>query len=106
MVNEGLTGKPLVIIGNEDTVGGFKALGFKVYPIKEHQDLKAIFDEVVQAQCAACLVEENIYLRAQDVVNSYKDLTLPIFIPFSKDAKNLLLESIVKDIKLRATGTN
>ncbi len=98
--------KPLAIVGREDTVVGFQALGFKVYAAEGHQGLRAIFEEVIRNRCAICLVEEYIYLQAEEEIKSYKELQLPIFIPLSKDTTNLLLESIIKDIKLRATGTN
>ena len=97
--------KPLVIIGDEDVVVGFQALGFKAYTLKEPQEFRAVLDEIVNQKAAVCLVQDNLYRGQEDQLNSYKNLPLPIFIPFTKDAKNALLESIIKDIRLRATGT-
>jgi vacuolar-type H+-ATPase subunit F/Vma7 len=97
--------KPLAIIGEEDVVLGFKALGFKVYPVKEPQEFKVTLDEVMTGKLAVCLVQDNIYRLAQGEINTYRNLALPIFIPFSKGAKTNLLDEIVKDIRLKATGT-
>lgn len=96
---------PLVIIGDEDVVLGFVALGFKVYAVKEPQEFNLALDEVVRQKVGVCLVQDNIYNLAQDQINSYRNLALPIFIPFTKSAKTALLDNIVKDIRLRATGT-
>jgi vacuolar-type H+-ATPase subunit F/Vma7 len=96
--------KPLAIIGDEDIVLGFKALGFKVYPIKEPKQLDATLDEIVTEEIAVCLVQEDIYNARLDKINSFRNLAQPIFIPFDKFAKMSLLETIVKNIRLRATG--
>lgn len=97
--------KPLAVIGDEDTVVGFKALGFKVYAVKEPQELSAILDKSISEKLAICLVQNNLYQALESQINSYRHLALPVFIPFAKDAKMALLETIVKNIRLRATGT-
>lgn len=114
---------PLAIIGEEDAVLGFKALGFKVYPIrnfaqtskpdvsnevdiaKEVQEFRVALEEAVGQKTAIFLVQDEIYRLAQDAINVYRNLALPIFIPFSKGAKSNLLDEIVKAIRLKATGT-
>lgn len=97
--------KPLVIVADEDIACGFRALGFKVCAVKGPKESGTVFDEIVQQKCAVCLVQDDIYLEAQGQINNYKNLPLPIFIPFAKKAKTDLLEMIIKDIRLRATGT-
>jgi len=116
----------LSIIADEDVVLGFKALGFKVYPVrnkspketappigeisngvyplKEPEELKKVLDEVLKEKVAICLVQDDIYCIAQQMLNSYKQLPLPIFIPFSRKLRGDLLDNIIKDIRLRATG--
>ena len=96
----------LAIIGDEDIVLGFQALGFRIYPVSQLQESKAALEEIVQQACAVCLVQDNIYLAAQEEINNYKNLPFPVFIPFSKSQEKGLLETMVKDIRLRATGTN
>jgi vacuolar-type H+-ATPase subunit F/Vma7 len=95
---------PLAIIGDDDAVLGFKALGLKVYAISKLQDYKKHFDEIVSDKIAICLVQDDIYRENLEIINSYKSLPLPIFIPFSKSARNELLDIMVKDIRLKATG--
>lgn len=95
---------PLVIVGDEDVVSGFGALGFKAYSIKEAAEFIAIAEEIVQSNAAVCLVQDNIYAAAESEIDNYKSLALPVFIPFSKDAQTDLLDSITREIRLKATG--
>jgi vacuolar-type H+-ATPase subunit F/Vma7 len=104
MLKEAALENSLAIIGDEDVVAGFKALGFKVYPIQNSQDQMQSLAKAVNDRVAICLVQEDIYRSGQDFIGSYRSFTLPIFIPFSKGAKNDLLEGMIKDIRLKATG--
>ena len=94
----------LVIIGDEDVISGFKALGFKTYFIKEPQGAVALIDEVLEEKPGICLVQENLYSLAADRIGEYKTLPLPIFIPFSPKADWSLLQNMLKEIRIRATG--
>lgn len=104
MLEESL-GKSLVIIGEEDAVLGFQALGFKVYALRDPADLRFTLEEAVNQKAAVCLVQDNIYKSQAGQINEYRDLALPIFIPFTKDTQNDLLNEIIKNIRMRATGT-
>ena len=88
--------KPFAIVADEDVAAGFKGLGFQAFPTLE---------EAVNQQAAICLVQDDIYQEHKGFINNYKGLPLPIFIPFARNLKADLLDGIVKDIRLRATGT-
>ncbi len=94
----------LVIIGEEDVVLGFSSMGFKVYALKELNEFKSILDEVINTKAGICLIQDYIYSAYQEHINNYKKLPLPVFIPFSRTAQTGLLDKIVKDIRIRATG--
>jgi vacuolar-type H+-ATPase subunit F/Vma7 len=96
----------LAIIADEDIVLGFKALGFKVHAVKDLQGSGVALDEAVQAGCAICLVQDNIYRHLESQINRFKQMAWPIFVPFARDAGMDCLGQIVKDIRLKATGTN
>lgn len=96
--------KPLAIIGDEDAVLGFQSLGFSVYAVGDQRQIESIIEEVIRQKNAVCLMQDNIYRAAQDLINNYKNLPLPIFIPFSKDARTDLLDNILRDIRIRAIG--
>jgi vacuolar-type H+-ATPase subunit F/Vma7 len=96
--------KLFAILGDEDVVLGFEALGFKVYITNDQTDFKAVFEQLVKDGVSVCLVQDDVYKKAGEFRNNYKQLALPIFVPFSKDGKPDLLNKIVKDVRLKATG--
>ena len=95
---------PLAVVGDEDVVLGFRALGFRAYPVTAPEEFKTILDQLRQNKTAICLVEEDIYLAAQQEINNHNQPPFPIFIPFSKTGRMNLLDDIVKKIRLKATG--
>lgn len=94
----------LAIIGQEDVVLGFQVLGFKTFTAKEPGDFTIALEEAVRQRAAVCLVQDDIYNAAEELIKNYQSLPLPIFIPFSKSEKTDLLDNLVKEIRLRATG--
>ena len=95
---------PLGIIGEEDIVRGFSALGFKTYTLTQPQEFKLILEEIRQKNILVCLVEDNIYAAVKEQISAYEKLAFPVFIPLAKSAKTDLLDDIAKEIRLRATG--
>lgn len=111
---------PLAILGDEDVVSGFKALGFKVYALnpalssrdntlrkrggEELQDIRMILQELIQNKCILCLVQHNFYSVAKEAVEDVKKVTGPVLIPFGKEGNLDLFDTILKDIRLKATG--
>ena len=104
MPEELLLDNPLAVIGDEDLVLGFRALGFRAYVVKETQTFKTILAEIIQNKTGICLVQEDVYIRYREDIDNYRNLSFPIFIPFSKTAQTGLLDSMVKAIRLKATG--
>jgi vacuolar-type H+-ATPase subunit F/Vma7 len=94
----------LAVVGEEDVVLGFSALGFKVYAVGDPQAFKITLEEIIQDKTAICLVQDEIYRAQADYMSNYKHLPFPIFIPFSKTAKTDLLAELIKEIRLKATG--
>ena len=96
--------KPLVIFGAEAVILGFKALGFHIYPVNDATEFKAVLPAAVAKGAVVCLVEESLYQGAPLDIGRYKNLPWPIFIPFARDGKTDLLDKLVKQIRLKATG--
>lgn len=97
--------KPLAILGEEDIILGFRGLGFNTYAVKEPQELRGVLDKILAQRPVVCLVQDNFYSAIEAQINGFKDLMLPILIPFSKQGRIDLLDNILKDIRLRAIGT-
>ena len=92
------------IIGDEDLVMGFSAFGFKTYVPKDREDFSQILEEVVRKKSAICLVQDDIYRQQEAQINSFKHLAIPSFIPFSKEGHLDLMDEIIKNIRIKATG--
>ncbi|MBM3254722.1 MAG: hypothetical protein FJZ08_00245 [Candidatus Omnitrophica bacterium] len=104
MPNEDISGETLAIIGTPDLVLGFRALGFHVYPVNNKEETEVALADSVQKGCAVCLVEEEFYGLSSERIGSFRELPLPVFIPLSSEDKSAVLEGMVRDIRLRATG--
>jgi vacuolar-type H+-ATPase subunit F/Vma7 len=94
----------LAIFGAAAVVQGFKALGFHPYPVADAAEFKIVLQAAVANGAVVCLVEENLYRDAAADLGRYKSLPWPIFIPFAGDGKTEMLDKLVKEIRLKATG--
>jgi len=96
--------KSLVIVGDEDIVAGFKALGFKVYGVKKQEEIDRTFSEIIDKKIAVCLIQDNIYQSIVERLSNYVKLPLPVFIPFAKDGRFTILDEELRKMRLRAIG--
>ncbi len=94
----------LAVVGKEEVIMGFKALGFKPYPASGPEEGKGALAWAIQEGAAICLVQEEFYSAVKEEIARYRSQPLPVFIPFSTDARMSLLDDIVKEIRLKATG--
>ena len=101
---EKLTENHLAILGDEDIILGLRALGFQAYPASTKEEILTALEEMAGAHCALCLVQEDIYALAKEQFDAYESQPLPAFITFSKDGNMKLLEELLRETKLKATG--
>jgi len=105
MPEEKLLENPFAIIADEDAAAGYRALGFKVYALKDESGLKSILEEVRRSGAAVCLVQDDIYESQKKEIDSYRNMPLPVFMPLAaKDSGKDLFKDIVRDIRIKATG--
>ncbi|HTY45250.1 MAG TPA: V-type ATP synthase subunit F [Patescibacteria group bacterium] len=96
---------PLAILGQEDIIVGFRALGFQTYAVKESGEFRDALRQAIAQKAAICLIEEELYKTCGTQLKEYQGLPLPVCVPFSRSARIELLDEMVKDIRLKATGT-
>lgn len=94
---------PLAIVGEEDVIEGFRALGFVTHPVKDAAGCAAILARIAKEKTAVCLVQEDFYSAPRGAPASGPE-PYPVFIPFSKSGRTDALDGLVKNIRLRATG--
>ena len=98
------TQKPLAILGREDNISGFRAFGFQVYPLPDISGLPVLLENIAASGTAVCIVEEDIFRGAKQEFDKYRKEPLPVFLPFSAAGGGGVLEEMIKEIRLKATG--
>ncbi|MFA5319711.1 MAG: V-type ATP synthase subunit F [Candidatus Omnitrophota bacterium] len=103
-MSEDNTQKPLAILGREGNISGFRAFGFQVYPLPDISGLAVLLESIAASGAAVCLVEEEIFRGARQEFEKYRKDPLPVFLPFSASGGEGVLEEMIKEIRLKATG--
>ena len=85
------------VIGDRDSILGFKALGIDVFDEKHGMPSK-IIEELAQKNYAVVFITEDILYRIDDAMEKYADSSLPAIIPIpsNKGSKGLGMENIRK----------
>jgi vacuolar-type H+-ATPase subunit F/Vma7 len=96
----------LAVVGREEVIMGFSALGFRPYPAVKPEECREALARAIQDGAAICLIQEEFYPAVREEINRYRSQPLPIFIPFAPDARMNRLDDIVKEIRLKATGVD
>ncbi|MDX1359579.1 MAG: V-type ATP synthase subunit F [Clostridia bacterium] len=85
------------VIGDRDSILGFKALGIDVFDEK-HTKPGEIVKELAEKNYAVVFVTEDILYRIEDAMEKYSDSPLPAIIPIpgNKGSKGLGMNNIRK----------
>ena len=85
------------VIGDRDSILGFKALGIDVFDEK-HVIPSKIIEELARKNYAVVFITEDILYRVDDAMEKYSDSSLPAIIPIpsNKGSKGLGMENIRK----------
>ncbi|MBZ4645054.1 MAG: V/A-type H+/Na+-transporting ATPase subunit [Petroclostridium sp.] len=95
------------VIGDKDSILGFKALGLSVFPVTQPSEAEKILHEMAHEHYAVIYVTEQI---AKDIVSSidqYKDSRFPAIIPIpgNQGALGIGMQGIKKSVE-RAVGAD
>lgn len=96
----------ICIIGDTDSILGFKALGYDVYPAVDAYAAERIFDRIAKDYAIIFIIEE--YARElKGTIDNYRDKKLPAVIPVpgSRGPTGLCTE-IIRDAMERAVGAD
>jgi len=97
--------KTIAVIGEQDLAPGFRALGFDVQIARTAQDVFPLAQGLARKGCAVCLIQDDLYQAIQEAIPAKKGSAFPIFIPFCRDGTTAFLSTMIRAIRLRATGT-
>ena len=69
------------VVGDRESILGFKAVGLDVFPCTEADEAKKIVRKIAKEDFAIIYVTEEFYQYMDEEIAEYKDLRLPAIIP-------------------------
>jgi V/A-type H+-transporting ATPase subunit F len=95
------------IVGDLDSIMGFTALGFDIYPAYDNEGIRHTVHRLVEEGYAIIYITEEASLIAKDVIDRYKNDMLPaiIVIPGITGSKGIGMNEIRESAK-RAIGVD
>ncbi len=95
------------VIGDRESVLGFKAVGLEVFPCDSQEEAKKAFKKIVDKDFAIIYITEPFYKAMTPEVAEYIDSRLPAIIPIpDKDGSlGIGMQSVRKSVE-RAVGAD
>ncbi len=101
----------IAVMGDPDTVIGFKALGLDVFPVREEAEGRSLLRQLTRAdqtdEYAIIYIEEELAQALQADIDKFKDVPRPaiILIPGKHGSIGIGQSALVAAVE-RAVGTN
>ena len=97
----------IAVIGDWESVMGFRALGLDTYPVPSAEEAKEKVRELAKTDCAVIYLTEQLAKDMEDVIARYKDEPQPaiILIPGREGSLGIGKASIQRSIE-RAVGAD
>lgn len=95
------------VIGDKDSVLGFKAVGLDVFPVGQSDEAKKILHELAKTDYAIIYITERLAADLEKEIDKYKDVRLPAIIPIpgKEGATGSGMDSVRKSVE-RAVGAD
>ena len=97
----------IAVIGDWESVMGFRALGLEAYPVTSVEEAKEKVRELAKSDCAVIYLTETVGKDMEDVLSRYKDELTPaiILIPGREGSLGIGKNNIQRAIE-RAVGAD
>ncbi|MGC2873195.1 V-type ATP synthase subunit F [Ihubacter sp. rT4E-8] len=95
------------VIGDRDSVLGFKAVGLDVFPCGQSDEAKKILHRLARSEYAIIYITEGLSVELAEDIEQYKDARLPAIIPLpgKEGALGTGMNSVRKSVE-RAVGAD
>lgn len=95
------------VLGDRESVLGFKALGFDTYPIDEAEGARKKLRELAREDYAVIYITEQIASQIMDEIEEYKDSVRPaiILIPGKEGSLGIGMRGVHEAVE-RAVGAD
>lgn len=70
----------IAVVGDWESVMGFRALGLDTYPVVSADEAKATIQELAKTDCAVIYLTEQLAVKLTEVLAHYKDMLRPAII--------------------------
>lgn len=97
----------IAVMGDRDSVLGFMAVGFSVFPTEDAEEAGKLLRRLVREEYAVIYLTEELAAALSEEIAEYKDAPLPAIIPLPSRAGTLGLGmgNIKKSVE-RAVGAD
>jgi len=97
----------IAVIGDWESVMGFRALGLDTYPVTSAEEAKETVKELAKTDCAVIYLTEQLAKDMGDMLSRYKDMLRPaiILIPGREGSLGIGKSNIQRAIE-RAVGAD
>ena len=97
----------IAVLGDKDSVLGFKALGLSTYPVDSADDARTTLHRIAKENFAVIYVTETLAVELEQDINRYKDELTPaiILIP-GKEGSLGIGAANIKEAVERAVGAD
>ena len=97
----------IAVVGDKDSVLGFKALGLDVYPVDSVEEARKTVHELAKESCAILYLTEQLAAQMKDVLERYKDALTPaiILIPGKEGSLGIGMANVKTAVE-RAVGAD
>lgn len=99
--------KKIAIIGDKDSILGFKALGVSVFPVAGLSDATDVLRRVSSEGYAVIYIAEHFAQDMQDIIKKLQQASLPaiVVIPDHRENRGLAMQKL-KAIMEKAVGVD
>lgn len=95
------------IIGDKDSILGFKALGLSVFPVTQPSEAEQTLHRLSKEQYAVIYITEQVAKDIVDGIDQYKDSRFPAIIPIpgNQGVLGMGMQGVKKSVE-RAVGAD
>lgn len=97
----------IAVIGDRDSVMGFKVLGLDVFPVTDPEEGRKTLHRLAREPYAIIYITEQLASRINDEISRYKDQLTPavILIPGKEGSLGIGMSKVSESVE-RAIGAN
>lgn len=97
----------IAVMGDKDSILGFKAIGFDIYPSELKEESASLLIRLVGEGYALIYITENVASLIADEISSYRNNYFPaiILIPGSKGSLGIGMKSVKESVE-KAVGAD